>query len=45
MAVRDEALDALAKIRANRADLVVEMPLPPGMAARKRTRLGNPSRT
>jgi hypothetical protein len=32
-AVRDEALDALAKIRANRADLVVDRPLPPGMAA------------
>jgi hypothetical protein len=31
--VRDEALDALAKIRANRADLVIEMPLPAGMLA------------
>jgi len=29
--VRDEALDALAKIRANRADLVVEMPSPEAM--------------
>ncbi len=43
MAVRDEALDALAKIRANRADLVVDMPLPPGMTAPEgEPDLGNP---
>jgi hypothetical protein len=33
MAVRDKALEALAKIRANRADLAVDMPLPPGTTA------------
>ncbi|MCL5278288.1 MAG: hypothetical protein M1376_00070 [Planctomycetes bacterium] len=43
MAVRDEALDALAKIRMNRADLAVDMPLPPGMMAPEgEPDLGNP---
>ena len=31
--VRDEALDALAKIRANRTDLTVDTPLPEGILA------------
>jgi len=31
--VRDEALDAISKIRANRTDLVIDTPLPAGMLA------------
>ncbi len=42
-AVRDGALDALAKIRANRADLATDMPLPAGiLAPEEEPDLGSP---